>query len=569
MARTKAQRDGLALLGYACLTALFTYPLVAQLGTRVGGSGDDPFIFLWNNWWTKQVLATGASPYWSPYLYFPNGASLVFHSFSWTNSLLALAIEPFAGPIVSYNLVLMSGYALTGWGTYLLSSYLTERAGAAFVAGAVCAFAPYRITQASHPLFVSIGWMPLALLFLIRCVREGRARHAVLAGVCTALVGLTAWHLLILATAAFALVLGHLFLAEREHVSRGSIRLIALAGLLAATLMMPALAPLLRVQFGGDADEEIYVRQDERTQTDLLAYVVPNRLQPVYGGLFTTFYDRFQKNRNYIAFLGYSVLALGVLGAWKSRRAALPWVLLAAFYGLMALGPILRFNGRLYPGVPMPYRLIGWTPFVRLLKQPDRFNLVLGLPVGVLVGYGLGWLHQRWDARLGQRWAWAVWAVCGMVIAFEYVSIPMWTIGADYPAVVDRLCETEAQTAVLDIPMGRAVDKRYLYHQTVHGMPIVGGHISRPLAGTYRFIEAHPLLKTIHDGTSLTMSDEELANEMHALADNDVSFIVLHKGRTSEELEINWGERLSPWTIEEDSSTILFGTGGAGVSGGS
>lgn len=562
MTTRRVWRDCLALAGFIGLTVVFTYPLALQLGTQLGGAGDDPWIFLWNNWWTKEALAGGTSPYWTQYLYFPRGASMIFHSFSWPNSLLAIGIEPLVGPIAAYNVVLMLGYALSGWGTYLLVSYLTGNAGAALVAGTVFAFSPYRITQASHPLFVAVGWFPLALLFLIRCVREGRARYAVAAGVFTALVGLTAWHLLIFAAMAMAILVVYLLASERSRVNGRTLGLLALAGIVAAALVAPALGPLIQVQLSGLADKEIYVRQDERTQTDLLAYVVPNRLQPVYGHLFTSFYDRFQKNRNYVAFLGYSVIVLAILGTWYSRRAALPWVLVAGCYGAMALGPVLRFNGRLYPGVPMPYRLIGWTSFVRLLKQPDRFNLVLGLPIAVLVGYGVDSLCRRWRDGLGKRWQWVTWAACAMLVAWEYVSIPMWTIATDYPATVARLRDEAGEFAVLDVPVGRELDKRYLYYQTIHERPILGGHISRPLPGTYAFIESHSLLTRLFDGRVVDLTDAELACEMESLVMSNVRYILLHKGRTSAGLEGNWRDRLAPWQLQEDDGVVLYATEG-------
>ncbi len=553
-------RDGAAFLGFAVLALVFTYPLVLQLGTHLGGAGDDPWIFYWNNWWTRQALKEGASLYWTPYLYYPQGASLVYHSFSWTNSLLALPIERFVGSIAAYNLVLIFGYAFSGWGTYMLVVYLTGRRGAAFAAGLALAFSPYRITQASHPMFVTIGWLPLFLLFLIRAVRERRFVHAFVAGLFLALTGLTAWHLFIFAWMTLGICIAYLLLWERACLTARSWGMIALAATVGLALVMPALYPLLEVELGGQADEEIYVPQDERTQTDLLAYVVPNRLQPVYGDLFTPVYNRFQKNRNYVAFLGFSVIALALLGVWQARRRAWFWVLLAAFFGLMALGPVLRFNGQLYPGVPMPYRLLSWTPFVKLLKQPDRFNLVLGLPIAVLVGYGVCAVQDRWGARLRQGWRWVIPTACAMLIAWETVSVPMWTISTDHPPVVDRLRSEEGEFAVLDLPMGRAADKRYLYYQTIHEKPIVGGHISRPLPGTFDTIDASPLLRLLSDGLPVDLEAEALAQEMANLGATGIRYIILHKGRAPADLEADWRERFGPWQAYQDDWVVVYAT---------
>ena len=69
--------------------------------------------------------------------------------------------------ILSYNLLFLSSFVLSGLGMYLLvRELLGERPGvtqAAFVAGLIFAFVPIRIAQVAHIQSVSSQWMPLAL----------------------------------------------------------------------------------------------------------------------------------------------------------------------------------------------------------------------------------------------------------------------------------------------------------------------------------------------------------------------------------------------------------------------
>jgi len=418
-----------------------------------------------------------------------------------------------------------------------------------------------------------VGWLPLFLLFLLRTVREGRLVHALAGGLCLALTGWIGWHLFIYAWMALGIYFIYLLLFDRQWLTGRTLKLIALTCAVALALVMPALFPLLQVQLSGQADEYIYVPQEDRTQTDALAYIVPNRLQPIYGHFFTSFYDRFKKNRNYVAFLGFSAIGLAIIGVLRARRAALFWVLLAGFYGIMALGPVLRFNGQLYPQVPMPYRLIGWTPFVRLLKQPDRFNVVLSLPLAVLVGYGVSALQrrQRRQSRrtvgLSRRWRWVIPAVCGFLIGWEYLCIPMWTTPGDFPPFAALLHSPQNwggpgggawEGAVLDLPMGRALDKRYMYYQTIHEKPIVGGCISRPLPGTFDFIETHPLLRQVSEGLPVDMGAEAVVEEMQSLASAGVRYIVLHKGRAPNDVEQYWRGLFAPWHVYEDEWVVAY-----------
>ena len=49
------------------------------------GDSNDSLHHYWNGWWVKRALSAGQSPYWTPYLHYPDGLSLVSHDFAWFN----------------------------------------------------------------------------------------------------------------------------------------------------------------------------------------------------------------------------------------------------------------------------------------------------------------------------------------------------------------------------------------------------------------------------------------------------------------------------------------------------
>ena len=360
----------LALIGYALLTLVMTHPVSLRISSRLAGSGDDMWLFQWNNWWLRQAIFEGLDPYFTTYLFHPQGASLVYHNFSWLNTLIWLAIEPATGYIAAYNVTFLLTFVLSGYAMYSLVHYLTKSQAAAFVAGLVFAFSPYHLSHYNHLNLISVQWLPLSMLFLIRTVRKGRWRDILLCILFLTLTTLSRWQLLVFAGILIALYLAYSLLFERVLWSwRTALALLAI-GLGTAALVSPLAHPLI----AGLADREvtgaILTEQQEWAQTDLLAYVIPNRYHPVFGQQVRSIYDRFRKNRGNIAFLGYSVLLLGGYGAWRARRAGLYWALAALCFVALALGPILRFNGQLYPGVPMPYRLVGWLPLIRHCAMP-------------------------------------------------------------------------------------------------------------------------------------------------------------------------------------------------------
>ncbi len=87
-------------------------------------------------------------------------------------------------PILIYNLVFLSGFALSGVGVALLVRRLTGHTGAAILAGIVFAFPPYRIDHYAHLQLQQTQFIPLALWAFHRLLDTGRLRDGVLLGVC-------------------------------------------------------------------------------------------------------------------------------------------------------------------------------------------------------------------------------------------------------------------------------------------------------------------------------------------------------------------------------------------------
>ena len=71
------------LLIYFAVAVGMTWPLVEEISERLPGASDDTLVHYWNGWWAKRALTTGQSPFYTRYLYYPTGISLVYHNFAW------------------------------------------------------------------------------------------------------------------------------------------------------------------------------------------------------------------------------------------------------------------------------------------------------------------------------------------------------------------------------------------------------------------------------------------------------------------------------------------------------
>src|SRR5262245_26347180 len=92
---------GLPLLAYSLLAVVLTWPLAAQFGTvfpaAPGEGAQDLWQNVWNLWWAGTALRRGASPFFTDTLFYPTGASLLFHPLNLTGGLLAIPLRALGG----------------------------------------------------------------------------------------------------------------------------------------------------------------------------------------------------------------------------------------------------------------------------------------------------------------------------------------------------------------------------------------------------------------------------------------------------------------------------------------
>ena len=187
-------RASYALCAYVATAVAATWPLARGLGRDVAWDLGDSLLNMWIlSWDVEQMRRIAAGDLGRIASFFDAN---IFHplplTLAYSEHLLpqAIQIAPLslltANPILCYNLLFLSTFALSGLGMYLLVRELTGNAWAAFVAGLLFAFAPYRLTQASHLQVLSSQWMPFALYGLLRYFETRRVRP--LAGAALALV---------------------------------------------------------------------------------------------------------------------------------------------------------------------------------------------------------------------------------------------------------------------------------------------------------------------------------------------------------------------------------------------
>lgn len=561
--------DLVILFFYAFLTLVLTLPLPLMMNEVLAGYDPDVYINPWADWWTKKALTEGLDFYHTDYLFYPRGASLVFHSFSHTNTAISLVLAPLVGRFAAYNVTVLLAYMLSGFNMYLLASWLTRCRPAAFIAGIVFAFHPYHVFESVHPVLFTVQWIPLFALALIRMLdpaRTDRVRQVLLAALWFVLTALSSWHLMTMLAGWTILCLMHQLLLERRRLAPNFFRFLILWVVLVALAMGPFLWPIVREQLTTDT---AYVAVDaggrsQGVENDLLSFFLPTLGHPLFGALVPEICERIGPLRCLRpAYLGYLSLALAVCGVAAARRETRFWLVGGIVSLLLSLGPQIRLNGSPLHSFSLPWAI----PIIALLRHPVRLSILLFFSLAVLVAFGGRWLHG-WVASRSKHLANIAMALAAGLLLFEYLVFPFPYMRPSYSPFLHQLAGEEGDFAVVDVPMGRRPAKQYMFYQTIHGHRIVGGCVSRTPDDAYAFVDANPLLGLLGAG-AVPDPTVDVGEQLAALAAAGIRYVIVHKDVPTTDAEAPVWEAprgfLSP--VYEDDWLIVYRTAPEAVEG--
>jgi hypothetical protein len=200
-----------AAAAFLILATAMTWPLGRNLDRAVAYAGD-PYVNTWVLDW--DYYATFHAPL---RLFHANAFHPARYALAFTENLygVALFLFPFrilgAEPLTAYNIGMILGFALSGFGAYLLGVRLTGSAVAGFTAGLFYAFVPFRFMHVTHIQHVWGVWIPVLLLALIAYVDRPSWKTAGLFGGAFVMNGLTNVHWFLFGTFAVGVTAGLFF----------------------------------------------------------------------------------------------------------------------------------------------------------------------------------------------------------------------------------------------------------------------------------------------------------------------------------------------------------------------
>ncbi|WP_169237253.1 hypothetical protein [Candidatus Roseilinea sp. NK_OTU-006] len=359
-----------ALVIAPALACLQTWPIVAEITTRVPGWPGDNLEYVWLVHWLKQAATAGASYFFDPHSYYPLGYDMSAIETTLANTVLALPVALLTGPVAAYNVVLLASFALTSYATFLWIRAMTSNNVVALAFGLASAFFPYRLAHLpGHLPQMATQWIPLCFYAVERYIRTRQTRWAVGVGVMVGLNALSSWYTLVFI--ALGLPVYVLLRAPglvRQIVRTSAARRDVTAGVVAAiALIAPVAMPYLRAQSSEDRTRS--VAEIMHGSISLLEFFTLSTRHPVWGEWAATYLPIAQQQNivERVVMPGYLMLAIAGAGLAISRshlrrRRRMIWALcgLAGVGVIGAMGPVLVDHTGKPVWVAVPDSVMSW-----------------------------------------------------------------------------------------------------------------------------------------------------------------------------------------------------------------
>src|SRR6185369_10920362 len=95
---------------FSLLALIRTWPLARMMDAVIDSDG---YVFVNGFWWVAKALSEGQNPFFSTYLFFPDGVSLAFQTVTFSNAVLFFPVTKIFGANVAVNCAYIVCYVLT------------------------------------------------------------------------------------------------------------------------------------------------------------------------------------------------------------------------------------------------------------------------------------------------------------------------------------------------------------------------------------------------------------------------------------------------------------------------
>ena len=454
------RRSLVALALFIVLAVAHTWPLASAPGTLSRNDTADTVLHEWTLAWIAHQLPRDPVHLFDTNIFHPEKNTLAYSDHLFVQGVMAAPIIWAGGsPVLAYNLVLIAGFALTGWAACFLVMTWTESWWAGVLSGSLMAFNAFTLTRLPQLQDQHLEFFPLALLALDRLLERPRVRTA---------LWLAGWYVLEALTCGYVLVFAFLSLAVSAaarpeqwagHRFRAFLRPLAATAVVCAVTLVPFLLPYMRV-----SREQGLTRSLE--EVGLYSAHVSDYLSTGGRFHFELWSQRFFKADALfpgIVGLGLALFSVASGTALRDRRARMA-LAFAVFTCCFSFGTAFPLYRVLYYGFPL----------MQGLRGAARFGQFFLIGVAILAGFGLADIQRRL-----KRGAMAVAITLVVAVNLEALRAPLvYRQFRGIPPIYDTLAEGRSLVAFFPFFnhsnfFGNA---RYMLYTTRSWQPMLNGY---------------------------------------------------------------------------------------------
>src|SRR5215213_602884 len=473
---------------FVALAVVHTWPLASAPGLLSRNDVADTVLHEWILAWVAHQLVTNPFHLFDANIFYPERYTLAYSDHLIVQSLMGAPLT-WAGfsPVFVHNVVLIAGYALSGWTTaYVLTRWTGSRA-AGILSGSLVAFSAFTLTRLPQIQDLHFEFFPLVLLALDRLLAYSRVRDA---------LALAGWYVLQSLTGTYLMVFTAISIVAatlaRPREWMGS-RFVAvapralLAAAIAIALLTPFLLPYLVVS--REAGLSRSLEETARYSAELTDYfAAAGRFH------FETWSRRFWQGDGLfpgLTGLLLATVALGLGRGIRDRRIRMVLVM-----GLVTFA--LSFG----PAFPLYRWLYNVFPLLTGIRGAVRLGQIVIAAVGILAGFGLAAILARTKARTG-----AAIAVTVILAAnLEAFRAPLgYTEYRGIPGFYEALRSAGDDAVLVSMPLYASpqfhLNDRFMLASTRFWKPMLNGYSGFKPASFYKNVEA---LRGFPDEASLT-----------------------------------------------------------------
>lgn len=421
-------RELFILLAFCFLTSLMTWPYVTRLRDSVADAGD-PYLHAWVMWWDYHQTFHDPLHLFNGNIFYPLRYTLAFTESEYGIALLFFPLYAIGlHPLTVVSVATFLGFAFSGYGAFRLTRTLSRSNVAAWTAGIIFAFIPYRFHVLSQVTYVFAGWVPLLLEALVLFARERswkRTAWLAVAFTMNALTSLT-WLSLSLTPLLFSglfLLAYHGLWRDRKFWIRG-----AVAAAASAVVLLPFVLPYLYVSkaYGFTWSREV-VDKGSPSAWRWLAVEQRNRLWRGFGNNLPGAAKMFPGLLPLLLSLAAIVMAPVRTEAASDSKAACAqgtkWVpfidAIAVIGGVLALMSMGWTNSEIHPFLANLFTVINTDRAFLLLVLALGLRLLISYPRPLKRITGAENLVEniQRSPRGEAFWLGSIWAVTGFLLS--------------------------------------------------------------------------------------------------------------------------------------------------------